>query len=120
MSLWEFALKHTLTKRLFAVLLMEMVIFSTGCRRASSKEPKYYKSELIQMQKEEEKRAVEKAEKNKKYMSDGYPWRVKKSREYLYSVPCRANIKDKQFSARIDFLAEAIHGKRKCRVRFRE
>lgn len=116
----EFALKYNQSKNLIVLLLMLVAISSTGCRQAPSEEPKYYKKELVAIQKEEARKAAEKAEKNKKYMPDGYPWRGTKAREHLYCVPCRTEISDKYLSAKIEYLSEAVHGKRKSRIKFRD
>ena len=85
--------------------------FLTGCRQGPSKEPpKYYERELARMKKEEEN----------KYMPDRYPWRGTKSESHLRCVPCRVTIEDKYLSKRIEYLTEVVHGKRKCRIKFRD
>ena len=105
----------------WAVLLLAVCFgcFFTGCRQGPSKEPpKYYERELARMKKEEAKKAAEKTEYQ--FMSDRYPWRGTKSDTHLQCVPCRINIEDKYLSARIEYLTEAVHGKRKCRIKFRD
>lgn len=97
-----------------------MILFSgsfVGCRQGPSKEPpKYYERELARMKKEELKKAQEK----EKYMSDRYPWRGTKSDSYLRCVPCRIKLEDAYLTSKLDCLTEAVHGKRKCRIRFRD
>lgn len=93
--------------------------FLTGCRQGPAKEPpKYYERELARMKKEEQKKAAEKTEYQ--FMSDRYPWRGTKSETHLQCVPCRITIEDKCLSHRIEYLTEVVHGKRKCRIKFRD
>ena len=93
--------------------------FLTGCRQGPSKEPpRYYERELARMKKEEAKKAAEKTEYQ--FMSDRYPWRGTKSESHLHCVPCRITIEDRCLSSRIEYLTEVVHGKRKCRIKFRD
>lgn len=102
-------------------MLISLVFTSVGCRKGPSEEPpKYYKRELARMKKEEAKKAAEKAEKERPYMPDRYPWRGTASDQHLQCVPCRIAISEKYFSARLDHLTEAVHGKKKCRIKFRD
>ncbi len=109
-------------QRLKKVVLFFIVIlggFLMGCRQGPTKEPpKYYERELARMKKEEAKKEQEKLSCN--YMPDRYPWRGTKSESHLRCVPCRINIEDKYLSSKINYLTEAVHGKRKCRIKFRD
>ena len=107
------------TKKYILLFLIIFGGFLTGCRQGPAKEPpKYYERELARMKKEEAKKAREKTEQT--YLPDRYPWRGTKSESHLHCVPCRINIEDKCLSARIEYLTEAVHGKRKCRIKFRD
>ncbi len=114
-----FSLNRKKNEKIILFLLLIFGVFFTGCRQGPSKEPpKYYERELARMRKEEAKKEKEKAEQ--KYMPDRYPWRGTKHDSHLQCVPCRINIEDKYLSARIEYLTEAVHGKRKCRIKFRD
>ncbi len=109
-------------KKIEKIILFLLVIISgflTGCRQGPAKEPpKYYERELARMKKEEAKKEHEKS--FPKYMPDRYPWRGTKEESHLQCVPCRINIEDKYLSARIEYLTDVVHGKRKCRIKFRD
>lgn len=99
--------------------MLLLAVTFTGCRQNPAKEPpRYYQRELARMKKEELRIAKEKSEQT--YMSDRYPWRGTKSESYLRCVPCRINIEDKYLTRELNCLTECVHGKRKCRIKFRD
>lgn len=113
-------MNKTNRKKYLLLIIAFISCFITGCRQEPSKEPpKYYQREIARMKKEEARLLAEK-EENRKYMSDRYPWRGTKSESYLRCVPCRITIEDKCLSKRIEYLTEVVHGKRKCRIKFRD
>ena len=117
----EFALKLKKSKLLIATLLVILGITSVGCRRGPSEEPpRLYKREIARIQKEEARKAAEKAEKERPYMPDRYPWRGTRDDQHLQCIPCRLAISEKCLSARIEYLTEVVHGKKKCRIKFRD
>ncbi len=107
------------SKLILAFLLIYFGCFLTGCRQGPTTEPpKYYQRELARMKKMEAQKASEKQESY--FKSDRYPWRGTKSETHLQCVPCRIKIEDKCLSSRIEYLTEVVHGKRKCRIKFRD
>lgn len=105
-----------------ALMLCVLALNCVGCcRRGPSQEPpKYYQRELARMEKEARKKAEEEAEKNRRYEPDGYPWRSKKDEQHFHCTPCRIKIKEECLSKRIAYLTEFVHGKKKCRIKFRD
>lgn len=114
-------MKRKMPKWMFAAVLVSLGCTSVGCRRGPANEPpKYYKREIARMQKEEAKKAAEKAERERGYMPDRYPWRGTREDQHLQCIPCRLAISEKSLSARIEYLTEVVHGKKKCRIKFRD
>ena len=112
-------MKKKIYKCFVLLFVISIGVFLTGCRQGPSKEPpKYYERELARMKKEEAKKAAEKTEQQ--FMSDRYPWRGRLSDSNLQCVPCRIKIEDRCLSSRIEYLTEVVHGKRKCRIKFRD
>ena len=112
-------MKKEKLKKSFLLLLILSGCFLVGCRQGPAKEPpKYYERELARLKKEEARKEQEKRESH--YLPDRYPWRGTKSESHLDCVPCRIKIEDKCLSSRIEYLTEVLHGKRKCRIKFRD
>lgn len=117
----ESLVKINMPKALFVAIIIALLPFSTGCRRGSSGEtPKYYKRELAAMKREEERKAAEKQDKERRFASDRYPWRGKRDDSLLNTLPCRINCADKCLSLQSRYLSEAVHGKHRCEPRLRD
>lgn len=102
-------------KKLTALLLgVCMLLFLTGCGKSSQEEPYYYKREILQMRKAEE-RALKAAEEEKRYASYSYPTKKKD-----ICLPCRLKKVEKSLDYELKYLTETVHGKKNCKRKFRD